>query len=359
VPKWKKLAKQLGFLEPTSCSLSQLESIAKHLDGRENYLDPHVLKNFADFRFPEKKFPNGKFAISLALPYYHKPIFNSMGEYPSFSIYCQGKDYHFVIKYLLQEYLLDLKKAYPGHFFEGYCDTGPILDRAVALASGLGYLGFNTCIIHEARGSFVFLATVLTDLPLDEGESLGPCQRCGACIKACPTGAIRKPYLVDNNICISALTQTKGFLTYEQMEMIKGHIFGCDICQLVCPHNLGIPSSSMITPFYKLQNPSFMSLVVPDAGLRRLIKESSAGWRGINTIRRNALIALAFSNEHFDPEVIKKVAKEDPSHLIRAYSCFCLQKRTGDKSLWTELLSDPKAPIELRSFYESVKDSCG
>ncbi|MDD2431256.1 MAG: tRNA epoxyqueuosine(34) reductase QueG [Firmicutes bacterium] len=355
---WVTFAEELGFLEPKSCSIDALDSFTKNLENRAAYLDPHILRNFNDYRFPQKRFPHAKSVISLALPYYHKPTYSNMGDFSPFSIYCQGKDYHLIFKSLLKEYLMKLKRVYPSYFFEGFSDTGPILDRAAATASGLGYLGYNTCVIHPKYGSFVFLGTVLTDLPLDEEEFLGPCKRCKACIKACPTGAIREPYLLDNNICISALTQTKGFLNLKQMEMIKGHIFGCDICQLVCPHNKNLPSSSMITPFYKLQDPPLMSLVYPDAETKRLIKQSAAGWRGITTIRRNALIAIAFSEADLNLEILKKVAREDSSHLIRAYSAFCIQKRTGDKSLWTEILSASSSLESLTEFYISVKDSC-
>lgn len=346
---WVLSAVELGFLPPKSCSLDNLEPVLKYLDKRIPYLDPYIKKNLELFRLPKKTFPDAKFAISLALPYYYKPLQNE-----GFSLYCQGKDYHKVINTLLQEYLLKLQKHYLGYSFQAFCDTGPILDRAVALASGLGYLGKNTSIIHPQAGSFVFLATVVTDLPLENGNFIGFCAQCNACKSACPTEAIMDSFLIDTNRCLSALTQKKGFLSFDLCQKISGHIFGCDICQTVCPHNANIPSSSIITPFYLLRNPDLNRLVAMDSEYRRLLLQSAASWRGVNIIRRNALISLAFSDLPLDADIIEKMAKSDPSHLIRTYAAFCLEKRVG-KDLWNIALKD--APAEALAFYKSIKNA--
>ncbi len=346
---WILEAIKLGFLEPKSCSLNELEPVLVNLETKISYLDPYIAKNLTFFRYPEKTFPTAKYAISLALPYYNTSL-----EKGGFSLYCQSKDYHFVLRALLNSYLLRLKLLYPGYTFNALFDTGLILDRAVAYASGLGYLGFNTCIIHPTAGSFLFLATVLTDLPLAAGNPLGFCQKCGACINACPTGAIKEPFLLDNRICISAITQTKGYLTCKECEMIKGHLFGCDICQLVCPHNQAISSSSILTPFYLLRKPELLKLIKMEPEYRLVLKQSAAAWRGLNIIRRNALIALTFNNIQVDFNEIKKVAVNDPSHLIRAYGAYCLKKRTEENCWPSALLNAPK---EAFSFRDSIKYS--
>ncbi len=347
---WQKSAIYLGLLEPKCCHLEELEPVVKHLEARLPFLDPFIAKNLPLFRNPQNTFPWAKYAISLALPYYHKPFVSG-----GFSVYCQGKDYHKVLVAMLNEYIIKLRTLYPGYSFKAFSDTGFVLDRAVALASGLGYLGENTSIIHPSYGSFIFLATVLTDLPLPKGSFLGFCKGCGACVKACPTGAIKEPYLVDNNLCISALTQKKGFLSLEHCQNISGHLFGCDICQNVCPHNQNIPSSSIITPFYLLRKPDLLRLVQMDKEYKNLLKESAANWRGTNILRRNALITLALEDHPCDLMAIKKVAENDPSHLARVYAAFCLERKLG-LNLWDEALKN--APLEAHLFYGSIKNSC-
>lgn len=350
---WKSIAKEIGFLEPKSCKLEDLESSLCYLDKRGSFLDPFIQKNFNSFRFPLDTFPTFNYAISLALPYYSHLSIEEENNLPGFSIYCQGKDYHSIFKSMLQDYVSRLKSHYPSYNFIAFSDTGPILDRAVAITSGIGYLGYNSCIIHPERGSYVFLASILTDLPLEEGEYLGYCKKCGACLKACPTGAIKEPTLVDSKICISYLTQKRGFLTKKECSMIKGHIFGCDICQQVCPHNKGITSSSITTPFYILKKPDIYKLIIMDKEYARLIKESASGWRGLNIIKRNALISLAYSDIPLNLAIIKNVAKDDPSHVVRAFAALCFEMRTGDCSLWKLALQN--APKDAIAFRDSVE----
>jgi len=155
------------------------------------------------------------------------------------SRYAQGEDYHVVMEPRLRrlaEFLLN-RGAREARY---YVDTGPVIDRAAAKRAGIGWFGKNTLIItRQGYGSWVFLGEILTDLPLPpDRRDDGDCGRCRLCLDACPTGAIVAPYMVDARRCISYLTiEHRGPIPRELRPAIGDHIFGCDICQVVCPHN--------------------------------------------------------------------------------------------------------------------------
>ena len=169
------------------------------------------------------------------------------------SRYAWGDDYHEVLRAKLENLLgeLRLNVAEP---FEAriYADTGPVHERALAKYAGLGWLGKNTLLLNEELGSFFFLGVILTTLEMQ--PSLGPLQkpppdRCGTCrrcLDACPTGALVAPYLMDARRCISYLTiELRGSIPVEFREQMGGHVFGCDICQDVCPWNRDAPVTGL------------------------------------------------------------------------------------------------------------------
>ena len=133
---------------------------------------------------------------------------------------------------------------------KSYVDTGPVLERSYAARAGLGWIGKNTCLINNGLGSYVFLGEVLTTLELDESEydrpDLDQCGTCSKCLDACPTQALVEPYVLDSNRCISYLTiEYRGNFSPEQEAMVGNHLYGCDICQEVCPYNERIPVSPL------------------------------------------------------------------------------------------------------------------
>jgi epoxyqueuosine reductase len=165
------------------------------------------------------------------------------------SRYAWGDDYHHVLREKLELLLHGLREQYPQPFEARiYADTGPINERVLAKHAGLGWLGKNTLLLKERTGSFFFLGVILTtlDLPPTLGISdLPPADRCGTCrkcIDACPTGALVEPYVMDARKCISYLTiELRGAIPEHFREPIGQHIFGCDICQDVCPWNRNAP----------------------------------------------------------------------------------------------------------------------
>ena len=154
--------------------------------------------------------------------------------------YAWGDDYHDVMKAMLDRAGGSAWRAELGPFqARVYVDTGPIVERAYAAAAGLGAWGKNTCLLHPEHGSWFFLGEVVTDLDLDAGRAAADmCGSCTACLDACPTGALVAPYVLDATRCISYLTiEVKGAIPEERREGVGRHVFGCDICQDVCPWN--------------------------------------------------------------------------------------------------------------------------
>jgi epoxyqueuosine reductase len=155
------------------------------------------------------------------------------------SRYAWGRDYHQVIRAKLERFLRALELLSPGVETRVYVDTGPVVERALARFSGVGWMGKNTCLINQEKGSWFFLGVVLTSLEL--GPDLPAPDRCGSCTRcldACPTGALVRPYMMDASRCIAYFNiELKGSIPEEFRPAIGSNVFGCDICQDVCPWN--------------------------------------------------------------------------------------------------------------------------
>jgi len=170
------------------------------------------------------------------------------------SRYAWGDDYHDVLKERLQALVVLLRERFPEPFeARAYVDTGPVQERVVAKYAGLGWLGKNTLLLNQALGSYFFLGVILTTLDLEpalgEGETPPPdlCGSCRRCLEACPTQAFVEPYVMDARKCISYLTiELRGSIPKELREPMGNHVFGCDICQDVCPWNRRAPASPLV-----------------------------------------------------------------------------------------------------------------
>ena len=187
---------------------------------------------------PEDLLPGTKSIISLASNYF-RPFDNHQGDNRGrISCYSITRDYHKIIWGRLKK--LDRVIQELGGKTRYYVDTGPIFERAFAESAGIGYIGKNSCLITQDYGSWVFIAELLTtlDLPPDRNELKLSCGRCRRCIDDCPTGAINEDHTVDSRKCISYLTiENRGGIPEELREGVGEGLFGCDICQEVCPHN--------------------------------------------------------------------------------------------------------------------------
>jgi len=212
--------------------------------------------------------------------------------------YARGDDYHVVIKKRLHRLCDELTKIFPGETFRACVDTAPVLEREHAQRAGLGAVGKHTLLIDPGVGSYLFLGEVITTLPLAPSTpaEIDPCGSCTRCIDACPTDAIT-PWSVDATRCISYLTiEHRTAIDEGYHEAMGDWIFGCDICQEVCPHNQPSERSGSATvyPAYKPRHEGFDLLAVIDwdeAARREAFTRSAMKRAKLPMMRRNALIA--------------------------------------------------------------------
>ena len=165
------------------------------------------------------------------------------------SRYAWGRDYHRAMKFRLEALRRDIEALAPDVETRVYVDTGPIVERAFARFSGIGWMGKNTCLINQEKGSWFFLGVILTSLALiPDMAAPDRCGSCSRCIQACPTGALDQPYIMDASRCIAYLTiELKGSVPVKFREAMGVNLFGCDICQDVCPWNSRRPDPATIS----------------------------------------------------------------------------------------------------------------
>lgn len=177
--------------------------------------------------------------ISLAKNY-HTPFSHGKSS-AKISRYAWGDDYHIIIDRMLKKFVKALRQKFPDKSFVYYCDTGPVMDKAWAQRAGVGWIGKHTNVINKEIGSWIFLSEVITDLECEyDAVAVDHCGSCRACIDACPTGSIVEPYVLDSNRCISFLTieNRDDSIPASFIPNLDNWLFGCDICQDVCPWNV-------------------------------------------------------------------------------------------------------------------------
>ena len=237
----KSESKRLGFL---SCGISKAGFLEEEAPRLENWLNNQMngqmsyMENHFDKRLnPTLLVDDAKSVISLLLNYYPSEIQNENSY--KISKYAYGQDYHHVIKEKLKE-LLHLIQSEIGEVSgRAFVDSAPVLDKAWAAKSGLGWVGKNSNLITQKVGSFYFIAELIIDLELEyDSPTTDHCGSCTACLDACPTEAIVAPYVVDGSKCISYFTiELKDNLPQEMKGKFDDWMFGCDVCQDVCPWN--------------------------------------------------------------------------------------------------------------------------
>ena len=218
----------------------------------------------------------------------------------------RASDYHKVLLKRLKA--LDAKLREQSGTFESraYVDTGPVVERSLATAAGLGWTGKNTCLIHPRLGSFAFLGVLLTSLEVRDDERIAKvisdhCGTCRRCLDACPTGALIEPYRMDATKCIAYLTiEHKGTIVPELMEQTGRQVFGCDICQDVCPWNRKAPigTDPELEPRQELVNPALEWLAAMDeTAWERRFNGSPVRRAGFLGMRRNIAVAIGNSGD--------------------------------------------------------------
>ncbi len=233
------------------------------------------------------------------------------------------EDYHDAVLHRLKQVEAALRQAVsdeqtPALTTRSYVDTGPIVERVFAKYAGVGWIGKNTCIINQKKGSWLFLGVILTSLELaPDVPAPDRCGTCTRCIEACPTDAILAPYQLDSNKCISYLTiEKRGSIPEDLRAGMGHHIFGCDICQDVCPWNRKAPASAApeFEPRPGLVNPALAWLAEMSAEeFREAFRGSPILRTKRSGLRRNAAIAMGNSgHKQFLPLLDQLSADEDP-----------------------------------------------
>ena len=290
----KAEAKRLGFL---SCGISKASFLEEEAPRLENWLNQNhhgemkYMENHFDKRLnPTLLVDDAKSVISLLLNYYPSEIQNT--DSYKISKYAYGQDYHFVIKEKLKELLQTIQTEIGEVSGRAFVDSAPVLDKAWAAKSGLGWIGKNSNLLTQQVGSFYFIAELVVDLDLEyDYATTDHCGTCTACIDACPTEAIVSPYVVDGSKCISYFTiELKENIPQEMKGKMDDWIFGCDVCQDVCPWNRF--SKSHNEPLFN-PNPELLSMTkkdweeITEETFKKVFKNSAVKRTKLDGLKRN------------------------------------------------------------------------
>ena len=369
----KEYARQVGFdlvgiasaqefAEDGAIALDRLRTGL--MDGLPWYNESRVLRGTR----PQELLPGAQSIICLGLNYYRPDTADPEGSASAGKVarYAWGHDYHKVMKRRMREYVAGLSASLGTPIAaRWYVDDGPMLDRAAARRAGLGWFGKNTNILTPSHGSWVFLGQVITDLEIVPDSPLQKtCGSCVRCIDACPTGAIVAPYVIDNARCISYLTiENRGPIPRELRPQMLDWVFGCDICQDVCPVNRKARPST---------EPAFQREWLGLLELAELLKLSEEGFRtrfqGSPILRakrvglqRNACVALGNRQDPAAvPALTRALAASEP--LVRGHAAWALGRIGGSqaRSALEQACSeeaDPEVLAEIAAALEELKDA--
>lgn len=292
----KAEAKRLGFL---SCGISKAGFLEQEAPRLENWLNKNYngqmsyMANHFDKRLdPTVLVDDAKSVVSLLLNYYPSETQNP--DSYKISKYAYGQDYHFVIREKLNEFLFSIQQHIGEVAGRAFVDSAPVLDKAWAAKSGLGWIGKNSNLLTQKTGSFYFIAELIIDLDLEYDHAVTDhCGSCTACLDACPTQAIVAPYVVDGSKCISYFTiELKDNIPMEMKGKFDDWAFGCDVCQDVCPWNRF--SKPHNEPLLKA-NPELLSMSkkdwieITEETFKKVFKDSPLKRSKFKGLKRNIL----------------------------------------------------------------------
>ncbi|MBC7553228.1 MAG: tRNA epoxyqueuosine(34) reductase QueG [Taibaiella sp.] len=303
----KAEALRLGF---TGCGIAKAEELTEDARRLEAWLNQghqagmsYMERNFDLRTDPRKLVPGAKSVITMLLNYYPEEVQNA--DAPRIAKYAWGTDYHYVIRDKLNQLISFVNDNIGAVSGRGFVDSAPVLERSWAVRSGLGWIGKNGNLLNRQSGSFFFIATLVSDLDLvfDAPFATGHCGTCTRCIVACPTEAIVSPAVIDAGKCISYLTieLKDALIPNEFHDKMEGWMFGCDICQDVCPWNrFSHPHHEpAFTPIQEILNFSLAEWAgISEEHFNKVFKNSPlkrSKWKGvlrnvgvINTTNRNS-----------------------------------------------------------------------
>lgn len=270
-----------------------------------------------------------------------------------------GRDYHLVLKELLEALAGQIQALVPDFQYRAFSDTGPLVDRHVAFRAGLGWYGLNGLLINETYGSWFSIGYMITNLPLvaDGPLERQSCIQCGRCIAACPGRAIAPNYGFDANRCLSCRLQKKEAIPLEDRPRFETRLYGCDTCQLVCPHNRGVAPATHGD--FRVKDTDLAAaedigqlLTMGNKEFKEVYGVRSAGWRGKRVLQRNGIMALVNQGNPEAAQLLLPLIK-DPRPEIQQEALWGLV--TLNPTLGREVLASLKASNRDQRLVEQLE----
>ncbi len=356
----KELAREAGFDVAGIASAEPFEREARALDERIGAglfggLPWFTRERAAVSTDPRALLPEARSIIALGLSY-------DTGSGPAGTVarYAWGQDYHDVIRSRVRDLQARLESELGPFESRTFVDTGRMVDRAAAVRAGLGWYGKNTNVLNTTLGSWFFLAELVTTLDLEPDQPTRQhCGQCHACLDVCPTGAITAPYVVDNNRCISFLTiELRGPIPRELRPKIGGWIFGCDLCQDVCPVN------AQARPVYHPEfaasssTPQFLFdlLKLTDTEFRARFRHTPVMRAKRRGLLRNVCVALGNSGDPAAIGPLSETLAGDPEPLVRGHAAWALGRLAAREPLTRARAAehDPYVTEEIELAYAAL-----
>lgn len=322
--------------------------------------------NIEERLYLDKIFDQPKSIISIALAYpsriEKRAPFVKGEKRGSFARASWGIDYHDILNDKLKQliaYIQSLSSESEELQFKPMVDTGELIDVAVAQRAGLGFIGKNGLLITEEFGSYVYLGEIITNIPFEPDVPIeSQCGDCTRCIDLCPTGALLGDGRMNAQRCLSYQTQTKGMMPKEYRPKLRTIIYGCDICQEVCPYNKGKnahfhpemePDPEVVTPLLK------PLLTISNKEFKNQFGHLAGSWRGKKPIQRNAIIALANAKDQSAIPHLLQVIEEDVRPVMRGTAAWALGELVRSQNQEVQLFlkeklateSDPEVQLEM------------
>ncbi len=342
--KLSELACKAGITEIGATPAEPLTYMRERLELRisENRLTPFEEHNPALRISPAALLDGCRSIITIAIPYNgpEMPVAESEDLPRGLVARCaRSADYHLLVELKAGLLVQALKQDYGATFKHRIlADRSPLLERELAHNSGLGLIGENCTLINRRYGSYTALGTILLDTEVEAtGQNAEPatCQSCGKCLEACPTGALTAPFIINPQRCLSYLSQASGVYPRKLRAAAGNRLYGCDLCQEVCPHIEGVEPSPLPEAAFKLFPAE--PLLIPLLSMTQreydlTIGLTSAGWRGKTTLQRNAIVALGNSKSEAAVKPLSRLLENDSRAVIRIHTAWALGRISSPKA---------------------------
>lgn len=340
-------AKDLGIHKIGFTSAEIFHGLADRLKtqrglGHHSGFEHPIIEERVD---PKLTFPEAQSIISIGIAYPSKakvrPRTSKDQPRGAFARASWGLDYHDILREKMEELIeyiesISADYGYPQSQFKAMVDTGELVDVAVAARAGLGFIGRNGLLISKEYGSYLYLGEIVTDIVFEEDSPVDyDCGDCYRCIDACPTQALLGDGRLNAQVCLSYQTQTKGYMPEKYRPKIGRVIYGCDICQVVCPYNKGMDVHDYpeMEPDPETTFPELKPLLsISNREFKERFSYMAGSWRGKKPLQRNAIIALANSRQISALPHLLKVIEDDPRPMIRGTAAWAVGKLASNQA---------------------------